>query len=134
MPRLSDTETAPVLLHMTETTIRFPAVLALVKARLLVVPEVTCLERSWTKAGVATAAPAGSTRFGPMSAATTSKTQTPRRSGRRYRGPSAMREIDMLPPDDASAPSTRRHVPALRPAGSGKEPVGCLHSWNSSGN
>jgi hypothetical protein len=38
LPRLSATETAAVLLHMTATTIRFPAVLALVKARLLVVP------------------------------------------------------------------------------------------------
>jgi hypothetical protein len=56
LPRLSATLTVPALFHKTPMTIELPAVVALLKARLLVVPDLTSLARAWTNVGVAAAA------------------------------------------------------------------------------
>ena len=53
------TDTLFVLVHVRYTTMRLPAVLALLKARLLSVPEVISLARTCLKVGVALAASAG---------------------------------------------------------------------------
>ena len=53
------TDTLSVLVHVRYTTMRLPAVLALLKARLLSVPEVISVARTCLKVGVAAAALAG---------------------------------------------------------------------------
>ena len=53
------TDTVFVLVHARYTTMRLPAVLALLKARLLSVPEVISFARTCLKVGVAAAALAG---------------------------------------------------------------------------
>jgi hypothetical protein len=59
LPPLSDTEAELVLLQMAYTTIKLPAVLPLLNARLFDVPEVTSFAPTWTNCGVAGAALAG---------------------------------------------------------------------------
>jgi hypothetical protein len=56
---VSSTDTVPLLVHVRYTTMRLPAVLALLKARLLSVPEVISFARTCLKVGLAAAALAG---------------------------------------------------------------------------